>query len=65
VKFPKTSEIIGDLCAGSNQQEDNIAGDSDNSKEHGLIAPNTASNNSASGFVDITETTWESAVDAT
>ena len=65
MKFPKKIEIIGDIWAGSNQQHDNIASDSDNCKEQGLIAPNTVSNSSASGFADISETTWQSVVDAT
>jgi hypothetical protein len=34
-------------------------------KEHALIAPKTASNSSANGFVDITETTWQLTVNVT
>jgi hypothetical protein len=65
VKFQNKSEITGDICAGSNSEQDSISGYSDKSTQHVLSAPNTASNSSASGSADINETTWQSAVDAT
>jgi hypothetical protein len=65
VKCPKKSEINGDISAGSNSEQDNFSSDSDNSTEYVVSAPNTASDISDSGLVDITETTWQSAVDAT
>jgi hypothetical protein len=60
MKCPKKSEISGHISVGSNSEQD-----SDNGKEQVVSAPNTASDNSNSGLVDITETTWRSAVDAT